>query len=179
MHLQQFPRAVALAVALLAALVAACGVSPPATGGHTGGSAGGATASFGALESGTSAGSTLPAVFATTAGASAAGPAASAGQAPKPVATTKGIGFADSAPFKLKAGSYLVRWTLTSASAVGCSVIGALHSPDGRVSIEVANTTLAGKGSRAGQKTTPRVNAGTYLVTFATTCAWSAQVYLH
>ena len=96
---------------------------------------------------------------------------------PKPVASVKGTGFTDSKTFKLGAGNYVVRWTVTSKDPVGCTVIGALHAPDGKVSRDVVSATLAGKGTKSGAKTITKLPTGTYLVTFATTCAWTAQVY--
>ena len=69
------------------------------------------------------------------------------------------------------------RWTLTSKDSGGCTAIGAIHSPDGQVSVEVANTSVSGKATRSGSKSAGRLSAGTYLVTFATTCSWTAAVY--
>lgn len=112
-----------------------------------------------------------------SAGAGSAGTSQAAGPTPKPVTAVKGSGFVDSKPFKLHAGSYLVRWMVTSTDGAGCSAIGAIHSPDGNVSVEIANITLTGKGSTSGQKPAPNLAAGNYVVTFATTCSWTAQVY--
>ena len=61
--------------------------------------------------------------------------------------------------------------------ATGCTAIGALRTPDGKVSMEIANTTLTGKGSKAGQQVANNVKAATYVITFATTCSWTAAVY--
>jgi hypothetical protein len=100
-----------------------------------------------------------------------------AGPTPKPVASVKGTGFVDSKPFTLKAGDYVVRWRLTSSDSAGCTAIGAIHTPDGSTSVEIANTAVKGKASRSGSKSAPKLPAGSYLVTFATTCSWTANVF--
>ena len=41
-------------------------------------------------------------------------------------------------PFSLTAGNYLVGWTISSAGSGGCNAIGAIHTPDGKTSVEVA-----------------------------------------
>ena len=95
----------------------------------------------------------------------------------KPVVSVKGSGFKDSKTFKLAAGTYVVHWTLTSGVSTGCTAIGALRTPDGKISMEIANTTLTGKGSKAGQQLAKKVQAATYVITFATTCSWTAAIY--
>jgi hypothetical protein len=77
----------------------------------------------------------------------------------------------------LNAGNYLVRWTLTSAEAAGCVALGAIHTTDGQTSIEIANTRLTSAGVENGKRSVPKLKAGTYLITFATTCSWAASVF--
>jgi hypothetical protein len=116
-----------------------------------------------------------PAAAATALASATAG--ATAAPTPKPVAAVTGTGFVDSKAFTLKAGNYVVRWTLTSKDAAGCTAIGAIHTPDGATSVEVANTSVKGKASRSGSKSVPKLPAGSYVVTFATTCTWTARVF--
>jgi hypothetical protein len=173
------PTMLALAAALLVAfLVAACGSTATSPGASAGGTSG-----IGAAASATPAGPavTLPNAAsaadssAPSGSSSATASTAVTGPTPKPIASVKGSGFTDSKTFKLKAGAYLVRWALTSPNGAGCAGLGALHTPDGKTSIEVANTTAA--GPQSGQKSASKVKAATYLVTFATSCNWTAQVY--
>ena len=161
------PGIAALALLVVAVVTSACDTADPFA------SAG---ASPSALPAGSVAGSTTSTARSTVATRTAAA-SVRASAAPKPVASVKGTGFTDSKTFTLDAGSYVVRWTMTSKDPAGCTVIGALHSPDGKVSRDVASATLAGKGTKSGSKTVTKLPAGTYLITFATTCAWTAQVY--
>ena len=158
----------AAAVLLLAALTAAaCDTSDP-------------FASVGASPSATPVGSVAassssasPVTVATRSPVASVRPSAT----PKPVASVKGTGFTDSKTFRLNAGDYVVRWTVTSKDPAGCAAIGALHSPDGKVSRDVASAKLTGKGTKAGARAISNLKAGTYVVTFATTCSWTAQIY--
>jgi hypothetical protein len=104
-------------------------------------------------------------------------PSAAAQPTSKPLVSVKGSGFEDSRSFKLGAGTYVVHWKISSSNSAGCAAIGALRTPDGKVSVEVANTTLAGKGSQAGQQVATKMKAATYVITFATTCSWTAAIY--
>jgi hypothetical protein len=159
-------------MALIAGMaVAACGAGSPA-------SPGSPAVSVLASAAGT-AGASPTSTPRTSIAAVASGVAAStaAGPTPRPVAAVKGTGFVDSKAFTLKAGNYIVRWALTSKDAAGCTAIGAIHSPDGLTSVEIANTSVKGKGTRSGSKGAPRLPDGSYLVTFATTCSWTANVF--
>jgi hypothetical protein len=104
-------------------------------------------------------------------------PSASVQPTSKPLVSVKGSGFEDSRSFKLGAGTYVVHWKISSSNPAGCAAIGALRTPDGKVSVEVANTTLTGKGSQAGQQVATKMKAATYVITFATTCSWTAAIY--
>ena len=99
------------------------------------------------------------------------------GSTSKPITTAAGIGFTDSKAFALKAGDYLIRWSLTAADASGCVALAALHTKDGRTSVEIANTTVSTAGVDQGTKAIRRLKAGAYLITFATTCSWTAAVF--
>jgi hypothetical protein len=170
--------------ALLSAFVvfsaAACLNAAPGTG-RTATPAGTAVPASGSAEPTTgpavsgSAGGSPPSASAAPIAVAAASPSVRA--TPKPVATVKGTGFMDSKTFKLKAGTYLVRWSITSRSDDGCTVLGALHTPDGMTSVDLLNTTISGATTKTGQKTTGNLKAGTYLVTMATSCTWRADVY--
>ena len=172
------PRIAALLPVLVAFVLAGCGQGNPVTAGPSGTAGPSASAGSGSLPAGSVApaasASGSPAASATASGAAGTGPSASP---TKPIASVKGTGYASSKSFKLKAGDYEVRWTLTSSSAAGCMAIGALRTPDGKVSVEVANSKVSGKGTLTGYEVVPNVKAGTYQVTFATTCAWAAQVF--
>jgi len=163
---------VCLSVAFLAV---ACGSS---SGGGASASASGSIGAAASASGSIAASGGGPSASPGGSGASAAASAASSAAATaKPVASVKGTGFVDSKTFQLAAGNYLVRWTITAKDATGCGAIGAIHSPDGGVSVEVANTKLTAKGTKSGAKAAPKLAGGSYLVTFATTCTWTAQVY--
>jgi hypothetical protein len=159
---------------LVALAVAACGGGTPAGSGSPRSPASAASSGRSSAPGSTRA-PTDSATASDPASTAAASPAA--GATPKPVAAVKGTGFVDSKAFTLKAGNYVVRWRLVSTAAAGCTAIGAIHTPDGRTSVEIANTSVKGKGNRSGSKTASNLPAGSYLVTFATTCSWTANVF--
>lgn len=163
-------------VLVLAMTLGGCGGAAPAGSGSLGPGASGESpaASTGTSGATGSAGASGPA---TSAGASPAAGSPAAGATPKPVAAVKGTGFVDSKRFTLRAGTYVLRWTLTSTNAAGCTAIGAIHTPDGQTSVEIANTVLKGKATKSGSKSAPKLPAGSYVVTFATTCSWTMQVF--
>jgi hypothetical protein len=153
-------RTLIVALAVLAAGIGGCGAAGAATDGVT---------ASGSAQTSAASGAASPADQPTTLATDPTAP---------PVATAAGIGFTDSEPIALKAGDYLIRWTISTDDPSGCPAIGALHTKDGKISLEFANTTLSGPGEQSGERPVPGLTAGTYLITIATTCSWTAAVYL-